>query len=199
VVTPAGYSWRETVKRRTFITQLIASVGTAALADRAATVFAQNRFYLTEEQALRLIFPKSDKVLKETQVLSDEQLQVVEKGLRLRLSCRTVTVFRGESSGKTDGYAMIANEIGKDQFITFIVGIRPDLKVQRVALMVFRESRGWEVDDPRFTDQFHGKSAKDRLLVSSDIEGVTGATLSSRAFCRGTKKALLICEALYKK
>jgi len=187
------------VKRRTFITQLIASAGTAALAGRTTTVFAQNRLYLTEEQALHLIFPKSEKVLKETQVLSDDRLQTVEKGLRLRLSSRTVTVYRGESSGETEGYAMIVNELGKDQFITFIVGIRPDFRVQRVAMMVFRESRGWEVDDPRFTDQFHDKSAKDRLLLSSDIEGVTGATLSSRAFCRGTKKALLICEAIYKK
>jgi Na+-translocating ferredoxin:NAD+ oxidoreductase RnfG subunit len=187
------------MKRRTFITQLIASVGTVALVGRGATAFAQDRLYLTEEQALHLIFPQSDKVLKETQVLGDDQLQKVEKALRFRLSNQTVIFYRGESSGETDGYAMIANEIGKDQFITFIVGIRPDFKVQRVALMVFRETRGWEVDDPRFTDQFRGKSGKDRLLVSSDIEGVTGATLSSRAFCRGTKKALLICEAIYKK
>ena len=187
------------MKRRTFITQLIASAGTAALVGRAATVFAQNRVYLTEEQAVHLIFPISEKVVKETQVLSDDQLEKVERGLRFRLSSRTVTVYRGESSGETDGYAMIANEIGKDQFITFIVGIRPDFKVQRVALMVFRENRGWEVDDARFTGQFQGKSGKDRLLIGSDIEGVTGATLSSRAFCRGTKKALLMCEAIYRK
>jgi len=189
---------KKTMKRRTFITHMIANTA-VALAGRATAVFAQNRVYLTEEQAVRLTFPKSEKVVKETQVLSDDQLQKVEKGLRFRLGSRSVTVYRGESSGETDGYAMVANEIGKDQFITFIVGIRPDFKVQRVALMVFRESRGWEVEDPRFTDQFHGKSGKDRLLISSDIEGVTGATLSSRAFCRGTKKALLICEAIYRK
>jgi FAD:protein FMN transferase len=187
------------VKRRTFITQLITSAGSAALGGRVSFVWAQNRLYLTEEQALRLTFPKSERVLKETHVLSDDELEVVEKRLRFRLSDRSFTFYRGESSSGTDGYATIANEIGKDQFITFIVGIRPDFKVQRVALMVFRESRGWEVDDPRFTDQFRGKSVKDRLVVSSDIEAVTGATLSSRAFCRGTKKALVICEAIYRK
>ena len=187
------------MKRRTFITQVITRVGTAALSGRVWFVFAQNRVYLTEEQALHLIFPGSGRVLKEGHILNDAELEMVEKRLRFRLSDRSVTFYRGESSKGTNGYATIVSEIGKEQFITFIVGIRPDFKVQRVALMVFRESRGWEVDDPRFTDQFRGKSSRDRLVVSSDIEGVTGATLSSRAFCRGTKKALTLCEAIYRK
>jgi Na+-translocating ferredoxin:NAD+ oxidoreductase RnfG subunit len=92
---------------------------------------------------------------------------------------------------------MILDEIGKDMPITFVVGVTPDFRIRRVALMVFRESRGAEVEDTRFTNQFRGKSARVRLAVGGDIVGVTGATLSSRAFCRGAKKALAICQAVY--
>ena len=63
--------------------------------------------------------------------------------------------------------------------------------------MVFRETRGWEVQDARFSNQFNGKTSKDRLLVGSDIVGITGATLSAQAFCRGTKKAIALCEIVY--
>jgi Na+-translocating ferredoxin:NAD+ oxidoreductase RnfG subunit len=142
--------------------------------------------------------PSSAKVVKEERDLTDEQLHAVEKTLGTRLQSRAQVIYCGETNSATDGYAMIANEIGKEQFITFVVGITKEFKVQRVALMVFRESRGWEVEDPRFTGQFRGKTSRDRLLVGADIIGITGATLSARAFSRGTKKALAICEALYK-
>ncbi len=167
------------MKRRTFVTQII--TGTAALTSPAHYTFAQERRYLTEEQALKLVFPSSAKIVKEAKELSDEQLQAVQKALGVRLQSRSQTFYRGETNG------------------AFIVGIAKEFKIQRVALMVFRESRGWEVADARFTGQFRGKTVRDRFLVGSDIIGITGATLSARAFGRGARKALVLCEALYKK
>ncbi len=184
------------MKRRTFVTNLIASALAAGAASRP--IRAQERRYLTEEQALRLALPSSAKIIKEERDLTDEQLRAVEKTLSTRLQSRAQMIYRGETNGATDGYAMIANEIGKEHLITFVIGMTKEFKVQRVALMVFRESRGWEVEDPRFTGQFRGKTSRDRLLVGADIIGITGATLSARAFSRGTKKALAICEVLYK-
>lgn len=185
------------MQRRRFITYVITGAA-GAVALPAATAFAQQRVFLTEEKALKLVFPKSQQVQREEKQLTEEQLKTVESKLGVRLASRKQIVWRGVTDGKADGYAMILDEIGKEQFITFIVGVTPDFKVQRVALMVFRETKGWEVEDPRFTGQFRGKTLHDRLAVGIDIVGVTGATLSSRAFCRGAKKALVICETLYK-
>ena len=184
------------MKRRQFIVGLTAGVATLGVA--APSAFAQDRRYLSQDQALRLVFPSSQAIRRDDRTLDDAQLAAVQNALRLRLSSRQQTVFRGESNGRTDGYAMILDEIGKDQPITFVVGVTPDFRVSRVALMVFRESRGWEVEDTRFTNQFRGKTSRSRLAIGSDIIGVTGATLSSRAFCRGAKKALAVCEALYR-
>ncbi|HKX27734.1 MAG TPA: FMN-binding protein, partial [Blastocatellia bacterium] len=160
--------------------------------------WTQERVYLSEEKALKLVFPKSQQIQREEQRLNDEQTRSVEHRLGVRLASSEQVVWRGTTDGGTDGYAMILHEIGKERLITFIVGIAPDFKVQRIALMVFRESKGWEVEDPRFTAQFRGKTSQNRLQIGSDIIGITGATLSSRAFCRGAKKALVICETLYK-
>ncbi len=185
------------MKRRTFISSVVAGVGAVAVA--GVPLYAQERKYLNQDQALKLVFPKSERIVAEDHQLNDVQATAVQQALRVQLSKRNFTIHRGITGGGTDGYALIADEIGKDQFITFIVGITPDFRVQRVALMVFRESRGWEVEDARFTNQFRGKTSRDRLLVSADITGITGATLSSRAFCRGTKKALVLCETFYKR
>lgn len=187
------------MKRRTFLTHVMTGLTLSTVSSAEPLLAWQERKYLSLDQALKLVFPTTGSVHKEDFTLSDTQAASVEQIIRLKLSSHAVTVFRGETNGTTDGYALVANEIGKDQYITFIVGISRDFKVQRVALMVFRETRGWEVEDPRFTNQFRGKTAKDRLLIGSDIIGITGATLSSRAFCRGTKKALAVCETLYRK
>jgi thiamine biosynthesis lipoprotein len=186
------------MKRRTFVTGVIRTAAAAAITVVQVPAWAQQRVYLTEQQALKLVFPKADRVVKDDKELTPADASAIEKRLGYRLSSRSQRVYRAEIGGQTDGYAMIVEEIGKEQFITFVVGINPDFKVRRVALMVFRESRGAEVEDVRFTNQFRGKSGKDAIVIGVDVIGITGATLSSRAFCRGVKKAILICEAFYK-
>src|SRR5262249_17953703 len=181
--------------RRTFITSCVAGTLTLATGE---SVFTQERRYLSEDQALKLIFPKSQQIRTEDKSLNAAQQVAVEKRLRYRLAQTSFRIHIGETNGQADGYAMVMNEIGKEMPITFIVGITPQFRISRVALMVFRESKGWEVEDSRFTSQFKGRSSGDAFAVNSDIIGVTGATLSSRAFCKGTKKAIVICEALYK-
>lgn len=171
--------------------------GGGAWAAASLPVFAQQRVYLSEEQALKVVFPGSTRVRAEDKALTPAQQEEIERRLRARLGGATQRVWRGETAGRADGYAMVVDEVGREQAITFIVGLGPDLKVRKVALMVFRETRGGDVDDPRFTNQFKGKSARDPLQVGGDIIGIAGATLSSRAFCRGTRRVLLICDALY--
>lgn len=184
------------MQRRKFITKLITGVGGAALTATPLTVWAQERVFLNPDQALKTIFPSSEKISTESKQLTEDQLKKITATLRTPIS-KDQVFFHATTGGVTDGYAMIVNEIGKDQYITFIVGLTPQFKVSRVALMIFRETRGWEVQDARFCNQFKNKSSRDRLLIGADIVGITGATLSARAFCRGTKKALVLCETIY--
>ncbi len=186
------------MKRRNFITTLILDTGASA-AVLTPPLMAQQRVYLTEQQALKLIFPHSESITVEDRELTPSEEQEIALALRYRLAKRRQRIWRAETGGKLDGYAMVMDEIGKEQYITFIVGVTPEFRANRVALMVFRESRGWEVEDARFTNQFRGKRPGDRLVIGTDINGIAGATLSSQAFCRGVKKALVICETVHRR
>lgn len=85
----------------------------------------------------------------------------------------------------------ILDEIGKEQPIT--VGIVIDgRKVTRVAILAFRESRGWEVKYPFFTDQFTGSELGADGMLSKSIDGISGATLSVRAVTKITRAALYL-------
>lgn len=87
--------------------------------------------------------------------------------------------------------AWVLEEIGKEMPIT--VGIAVDNgAVERVRVLVYRESRGWEVKSRAFTDQFDGARLTARQTLDRGIDGISGATLSVRALSRLARLALLL-------
>lgn len=84
----------------------------------------------------------------------------------------------------------VLDEIGKEMPIT--VGIAINLgAVERVKVLVYRESRGWEVKNPAFTAQYSGAKLDEGKRLDRHIDGISGATLSVRALSRLTRLALL--------
>lgn len=87
--------------------------------------------------------------------------------------------------------AWVLEEIGKEMPIT--VGISVDNNaVERVRVLVYRESRGWEVQSPAFTTQFTGARLTPKQGLDRRIDGISGATLSVRALGRLARLALLL-------
>ncbi len=157
------------------------------------------QIYLTQEQALRVAIPDADKVIARPVTPTAEQRKQVERKLGRRLEESSYVFHEGTRGGKTVGYALILDEIGKYYPITFIVGITPQGAVRDVAVMVYRERRGDAVRRGRFLNQFDGKTSDDPLMVNRDITHLTGATVSSWSIAAGVKKALVLFETLIKR
>lgn len=87
--------------------------------------------------------------------------------------------------------AWILDEIGKTEPITS--GIVVDQgQVERVRVLVFRESRGSEVHRDAFTRQYESMALDAKNKLDGPIDGITGATLSVYALNRQVKLALLL-------
>jgi hypothetical protein len=84
----------------------------------------------------------------------------------------------------------VLDEIGKEMPITVGIAIA-DGAVERVKVLVYRESRGWEVKSPAFTAQYFGAKLDSNKKLDKQIDGISGATLSVRALSRLTRLALL--------
>ena len=87
--------------------------------------------------------------------------------------------------------AWILEEIGKDQPITLGLVVNGD-RLERIKVLVFRESRGWEVRHPFFTDQFQGIGLTGELALDNSVDGISGATLSVRALKKLARLALYL-------
>lgn len=88
--------------------------------------------------------------------------------------------------------AWILEDIGKFEPITvgFVVGT--DGKLERVKVLIYRESHGWEVKHDFFTRQFKGAGLKSEKKLDQRIDGISGATLSVNALKRLSALALLL-------
>lgn len=89
--------------------------------------------------------------------------------------------------------AWVLQAIGKTHPITagFIVN---NGKLEQVRVLVFRESRGWEIRYPFFTRQFKQVGLNEGKALDSHIDTITGATLSVRAMTNMARMALLLAE-----
>lgn len=92
-----------------------------------------------------------------------------------------------EHEGKT---AWVLDEIGKTEPITSGIVV-DEGKVERVRVLVFRESRGSEVHRSAFTRQYETAGLDQENQLDRRIDGITGATLSVYALNRQVKLALL--------
>lgn len=90
--------------------------------------------------------------------------------------------------------AWILDEIGKERPITTGLVIE-DGRIRRVEILIFRESRGWEVRYPFFTEQFRGVGLDGGRELDRAIDNVTGATLSVNAIRKLARLALMFDQA----
>jgi hypothetical protein len=93
-----------------------------------------------------------------------------------------------EKEGRT---VWILEEIGKERPITAGIVINND-KIERINVLTFRESRGWEIRYPFFTDQFSDATLKEDKQLDRKIDGISGATLSVKAMTKMARLALLL-------
>src|SRR3990172_7163735 len=156
--------------RRFFVILILLSLSLLSVLFISNTVKAQTetepadnfqlQAYLTEEQALSLVFPECDEILTDEFVMSPEEKSSLEKLLSRRLYEDGFRTYIGKKDGSIQGYAIITEEIGKFHPFTFVVGVGTDGKITNIAILVYRESRGGEIAKKRFLYQFMGKSFK---------------------------------------
>jgi len=94
--------------------------------------------------------------------------------------------------------AWVLEEIGKEKLITVGIVINKQ-KIEQVKVLVFRESRGWEVRHDFFTDQFKQAGIKENNQLDKTIDNISGATLSVRAIRKLATIALLLDSQLQNK
>lgn len=155
--------------------------------------------FLTEEEAVKLMFPKSERVKKELLRVPTDKKMAIEERIGWKFPEDAFEVYIGETGTQVDGYALVQNTIGKHKPMTYMVGVDAHGRVSNVELLVFREARGSEVRTKRFNAQYEGKTVLDPVRINKDIINISGATMSVRSMSAGVKRVLVLIDEFYLK
>ena len=155
--------------------------------------------FLTEEDALKLMFPQSERIRKDVLKLIPEKKLQIEERIGWKFPEESFEVYIGETGAQINGYALVQNTIGKHKPMTYMVGVDNIGHVLNVELLVFREARGSEVRTKRFNVQYEGKTVSDPVRLNKDIVNISGATMSVRSMTAGIKRGLVLVDEFYLK
>jgi Na+-translocating ferredoxin:NAD+ oxidoreductase RnfG subunit len=155
--------------------------------------------FLSEDEGVKIILPKSERIRKDVIKLSPEKKAQIEERIGWKFPEQSFEVYIGETGTKVDGYALVQNTIGKHKPMTYLVGVDGRGQVSDVELLVFRESRGSEIRQKRFNAQYEGKTVNDPVRINKDITNISGATMSVRSMSAGIKRVLVLVDEFYLK
>ena len=148
---------------------------------------------VTEEPIRKQNMERAQGALTELFPEADEFVPVALKDSDELQSAYTV-----QKAGTTVGYAASIASQGYAGPVEVMVGMEPDFVLRgiRVGGSDFKETEGLgsRAKEPAFTDQFQGKQPP--LTLGRDIEGISGATITSTAVVEGTNQAVDTMKAL---
>lgn len=148
--------------------------------------------YMTPEVATASAFPAADRLEEIRLELTQQERATLSREVGHPEPPGPVVFVRHRVGDRILGYSVIQDGMGKHEPMTFMVVLDPGGSVLKVAMLVYRESRGGEVAQERWLKQFVGKHAGDSLKVGRDVVNYAGATISSQAVARGVRRACLL-------
>lgn len=159
----------------------------ASLAANPAWAGEAHAVYQAPEQYV------AESLSQQTETVPDSRTLWPNSDLRLQLKevLGHKPSLRYKYWGQDGKTVWVLDEIGKDRPITAGIVISQG-QIEDVRVLVFRESRGWEIKHNFFTRQFVNLFLEGNQDLSGRIDNITGATLSVKAMTRMAKAALLL-------
>ena len=165
------------------------SVVTAVAAPVSVTVAAT---YLTAEQAQKALFPDADSFIAVDLALTPEQKRAIADVAGPQAPHGELHAWAAKRGDAVLGHVFIDDVVGREDFITYAVGIGADGKLLPVEILDYRESHGGEIRDKRWLAQFAGRTDPSQLRMRADIKNIAGATLSSEHVTAGVRRILAL-------
>ena len=133
------------------------------------------------EAALKSLIPEADRI---------------EPVKDIVVSGKEGTIYRATTGGKAAGYVINTYGRGYSSFINILVAVDQDYRVKGIDILSHKETPGLgdQIEKDWFKGQFKGKT-EDHLNVikgetDTDIQAISGATISSRAVTKAVKEAI---------
>ncbi len=134
----------------------------------------------------------------------DYEKYIIPDSLKMKVEYIAQQKFFGESvyilkifnEEIINGVALLDNVYGKEMPITFLVIFDDSGKIILADIVKYREPYGGAVQNKNWTAQFKKKDSNSGYKVGTDIDGITGATISVKSITKGIYKISLLYKEI---
>lgn len=155
--------------------------------------------YLTVEQAQRLMFGPGAQFARRDLKLDKDTAREIRKASGIKVRILEVPLWEVSENGKPTGYFIVDEVYGKHEFITYALALDTGGKILQIEILDYRETHGSQIRFPQWRAQFTGKTIADPVELESDIQNISGATLSCRHVTEGVKRLLATYDRVLRK
>lgn len=172
---------------RVLVLLLLAVVGLMPASARAYVYFSRD--------ALTASFFGPAEVETVTFAPDSAQRAAIEASLGYKLPKPSYEILIARDAGQVSGYAIIDEQVGQHDPITFGLRFDAEGRVLRVEVMVYREPYGDGIRSPVFLGQFAGKDEASAMKLGKDVRIVSGSTISSRSAAIAVRRGAVLIAA----
>lgn len=151
--------------------------------------------FLNIDEAQKAVYPEADHFQEIFVSQTPEQLQSLLSRAGEQPTHGVIRIWRATRSGTLLGHVFVDEVIGRQNLITYAVGIDAGGALRNLEIMAYRESHGGEVRNPAWRNQFSGRRSLDELRFRTDIKNISGATLSSEHLTEGVRWLMALWQA----
>jgi hypothetical protein len=172
----------------------LTAAGLVALA-AAPVQIAVAADYLSIEQAQRAVFPGADRFVEVVLALNAEQKGRVVGLAGPQPPHRSLRAWRAMRGAAVElGYFFVDEVVGRQDMITYAIGIDPTGRLSTLEVLSYRESHGGEIRGEAWRHQFDGRRGLEQVRFNTDIKNIAGATLSCEHVTQGVHWLLALWQ-----
>lgn len=154
------------------------------------------KIYYSKSEAMELAFGSDAEVEMQSLFPDEQQIAEIERLARVKMESSLFTFYVGKKNDQVIGYAAIESHTVRTKPETLLVVLSAQGQLQKIVTLAFHEPPEYQPPERWFAQMYN--KAISQLSFKTDIQGITGATLSTRAGLESARKVLAVFQVMLK-
>lgn len=154
------------------------------------------KIFYSKNEAMELAFGKGMQVEQLSLFPDDDQIARIQQDAKVKLDSGLFTFYVGKDRDKILGYAAIETSTVRTKPETLMIVLTPDGELRNVYTLAFHEPPEYQPPE-RWFEQLYKRPLAE-MDFNKGVDGIAGATLSTRSALAGIRKVMAIYQVMVK-
>jgi hypothetical protein len=152
------------------------------------------KIFYSKNEAMELAFGKGTQVELLSLFPDEQEIAKIQQGARVKLDSGLFTFYVGKDQDKILGYAAIETGTVRTKPETLMIVLTSEGELRNVYTLAFHEPPEYQPPE-RWFEQLYKRPLAD-MDFNKGVDGITGATLSTRAALTSIRKVMSIYQVM---